>query len=157
MVSHNQDVFIEKSPRLFDKYYLEINTGTHLGERSLLAPHYVYHSWAQVCTACCYRPNMLSPQYLDLFKQDIHYSEEGLGSALIWYLSGVLDYDEELRWMNFVDTNIRKYWDIIPADQLRWWNYWFRLFPTESATNHPSPQIPSKSFTPPPPDAPETL
>ena len=62
---------------------------------------------------------MLSPQYHDLFKQDIHYSEEGLGSALIWYLSGVLDYDEELRWMNFVDTNIRKYWDIIPADQLR--------------------------------------
>tara|TARA_B100001057_G_scaffold491760_1_gene582673 strand:- start:1008 stop:1694 length:687 start_codon:yes stop_codon:yes gene_type:complete len=115
IVEKNKDIFKQESNALIEKYYLERNLNYDT-TKSLDNLSYIYDSWYNICTLLIYKPKSLPNEYKEAFRQDIEIAVEAGAPPIIWYLSGEIS-NNGYKWQDFVDKNLRKYWDKIPNDK----------------------------------------
>jgi hypothetical protein len=114
VASNNKDVFEEHSKSLFGDYHLEFNSSDTTIHKTLNRMSYVYDSWVAVCNVCVINSDRLKPEDQQKLQTDIDVASE-LISVIVGYLFGVLEKNNH-QWEDFIDNNLRKYWDVIPDE-----------------------------------------
>ena len=114
VASNNKAIFEEHSKSLFSDYHMEFNSSDTTIHKTLNKMSYVYDSWAAVCNVCVMNSDRLKTEDNQKLQTDINVASE-LTSVIIGYLFGVLDKNNH-QWEDFIDNNLRKYWDVIPDE-----------------------------------------